>query len=77
MKKLGFLALALSLSVYSLGCGETKKPETPATPPAGGETAPAGEGTPAAGETHTEGDGHTAEEHAAEGAATTPEKAPE
>ena len=61
MKKLGFLALALCLSAYSLGCGKTATPPAaaPATTPATGESAPAAEGEKA-----TEEAGH---EHAAEG----------
>ncbi len=76
MKKFGFLALALTLSIYGLGCGKTEEKKTDATTPAADATAPAAEGetTPAADSTapaaegeHAAGDGHTEAEHAAGG----------
>lgn len=63
MKKLGFLALLLSVSVYSVGCGETKT--APVAPAPAVEPAPAADATEpaadadhahAAGETHAEGE---------------------
>jgi hypothetical protein len=60
MKKFGFLALALSLSVYSLGCGKTDT----TTPPADGGAAGTSTETPAA-----DGSGTATDTPAADGAA--------
>jgi hypothetical protein len=70
MKKFGFLALALTLSVYSLGCSKpTEKTPAEGTTPAAEGAAPAAEGAaPAAeGAAHAEGEaahGEAGHEHA-------------
>ncbi len=58
MKKLGFLTLALCLSVYSLGCGKTATPVAPVTPATEPAPADAAADAHAEGDTHAEGDAH-------------------
>lgn len=70
MKKLGFLTLALSLSVYSLGCGSsTTAPAAPAAPAAGATDTAAAPAHGEADHEHAEGDeAHADGAHADEAA---------